>query len=374
MAIPRGVRNNNPGCLRMAGTNGKRDKGKFAIFDTLEEGYYALNSCLYRIYDHRTLREIFKVYAPASEKGNRPGRYSKMVSETLKKMGYHVGVNTPLDLSDPNIRAAVVVAISKVECGKVLGGVDFAMAQSRAYKPTLDSRKTPTATIRRRTQRAGLAKRSGRMASPVLAKNGGDGVEIQSKKTNLDQKIMASRDAPIRQTHPTAFANKKEEATPQNGVQGISYWGLIASPRLGGATNENIQQLTHHLVENRQHAMQGVPKRLSWFKRVFPAFLGGASVEDKLLNKAYYPDGKNLNPKMVHVFQGVSVGELLDAGFSQDKIKDMQQRIATYSQQMGLKERLGQHAQIQMTMADLDITKEELALIQGIQRARTPVR
>lgn len=365
MRIPRGIRNNNPGCLRMPGTNGKRDKEGYAIFDTFEAGYYALNGCLYRVYNGKTLRQIFKHYAPASEVGNEPGEYSLMVAATLKKMGYNVGVNTPLDFSDPNIRAAVVVGIAKVECGKIPGGKAFAMAQSRAYDPTTDPKNKK---INQRRKKSGLAKRSTRAKSPAVAEKSADGVDVRTKRTNLDKKINAKGNAPITQTNATAFANQKEAPTTKTGAQGISYWGLIASPRLGGATQEEIQQATLQLVENNQLTKIEPPKRLSWFKRVFPSFLGGASVEDKLLNKAYYPDGKNLDPKMAHVFKGVSVGDLMEAGFSQDKIKDMQQRINAYEQQMGLKARLGQSAQVQMRGEDIGLTADEVVRIHMIQQ------
>ncbi len=371
MRIPRGILNHNPGCLRMPGTNGKRDDKGFAIFDTFEAGYYALNGCLYRVYNGQTLRQIFKRYAPASEAGNEPGEYSLMVAATLKKMGYKVGVNTPLDFSDPNIRAAVVVGIAKVECGKIPGGKAFAMAQSRAYDPATDPRNKK---INQQRKKSGLAKRSVKGKSTAIAKKGTDGVEIRSKRTNLDVKIKEKAAAPTTQTNASAFANQKEAPTAKTGAQGISYWGLIASPKLGGATQEEIQQVTHQLVENRQAINIDPPKRLSWFKRIFPSFLGGASVEDKLLNKAYYPDGENLDPKMAHVFKGVSVGDMMEAGFSQDRIKDVQQRIVAYEQQMGLKARLGQSAQVQMRGADIGLTADEVARIHMIQqKGRTNV-
>ena len=123
-----GGRNNNPGCIRRG--NGYK---KYA---SLEEGYSDLARLLTENYNNRTAYQIFRKYAPSSD-GNNPYRYARTVIRNLQKRGLKVGNNTVLDLKNPEILAAVMATISRVECGGVLGSEELVRqcAYNRAGKP-----------------------------------------------------------------------------------------------------------------------------------------------------------------------------------------------------------------------------------------------
>lgn len=111
-----GGRNNNPGCIR-------EGKG-YKSYATLEEGYSDLARLLVEKYNNRTAYQIFRKYAPSSD-GNNPYRYARTVIRNLQKRGIKVGNNSVLDLKNPEILAAVMAEISKVECGGILGSSDL---------------------------------------------------------------------------------------------------------------------------------------------------------------------------------------------------------------------------------------------------------
>ena len=119
-----GEKRNNPGCIM--GKNGLRQ------YTTLEDGYEALNSLLYRKYNNRTCYDIFCQYAPYSD-GNNPRKYADFVINELNKKGISVTDSTVLDLSNPYILQELTLAISKMENGKVLGGAEFARNCSVAF-------------------------------------------------------------------------------------------------------------------------------------------------------------------------------------------------------------------------------------------------
>lgn len=111
-----GGRNNNPGCIR---------KGKgYQSYPNLEAGYSDLARLLVEKYNNRTAYQIFRKYAPSSD-GNNPYRYARTVIRNLQKRGIKVGNNSVLNLKNPEILAAVMAEISKVECGGVLGSPDL---------------------------------------------------------------------------------------------------------------------------------------------------------------------------------------------------------------------------------------------------------
>lgn len=114
-----GIRHKNPGCIRGEGPKG------FAVYDTFEDGYIALADLLYRKYNGKTALQIFNIYAPASD-GNNPQKYARKVIQSLKKQGIDISGTTKLDLQNPEILAAMVVAIAQIECGQVPEGADFA--------------------------------------------------------------------------------------------------------------------------------------------------------------------------------------------------------------------------------------------------------
>ncbi len=139
-----GTKNNNPGCIRSG--NG------YAKYATLEEGYTALNSLLYRRYDRMTLKEMFAMYAPSSDGGNNPSKYARDVLAYLRNQGYDIDFSTRLDFSDPEFRAAMTMAISKEENGSVLGGEELALRAARNYNPDTDTRKRYSETEARRSK------------------------------------------------------------------------------------------------------------------------------------------------------------------------------------------------------------------------------
>ncbi len=114
---PRGIRNNNPGNLNYVGQTGATREagpnGRFAVFQTAEEGLQALAHQL-RLYAQRginSVRAIISKFAPPSE--NNTQAYINSVS---KRLG--VDSNASLDLNDPNVVQGLMNAIIKVENGK----------------------------------------------------------------------------------------------------------------------------------------------------------------------------------------------------------------------------------------------------------------
>ncbi len=323
MAV-RGVRNKNPGCLRCQGTAG-RDSGGFAIYNTWEEGYYALNSVLYRMYNGKSLRQIFRIYAPASERGNNPSSYSAQVARSLKAAGINVSVDQPLDLSDPRIRAEVVCGIAKVECGKIPQGREFALAQSMAYNPMADSR----------------VNRNGRSSSARMAR--------RATQSPTQRPAQAADRKPTREgvhagTSAKPAVPQRENDVPSNGVEPTA--GVV-----GIGQGERVER---------------PPRKLTWLERLLPPFLGGATKEACLLDDVYYPKGRAR--QLVgnnEVFLGVTVDELRTAGFSDEKIASMQARIDLKYERArgsGLLSTLGT-AGLKMNAQELDVSNDEIQRI-----------
>ncbi len=127
-----GEKKNNPGCIM--GKSGLKQ------YTTLEEGYEALNSLLYRKYNNRTCYDIFKQYAPYSD-GNNPREYADFVINQLNQKGIPITDSSILNLDNPLVLQELTLAISKMENGKVLGGDAFARNCSIAfaYKKGLSS-------------------------------------------------------------------------------------------------------------------------------------------------------------------------------------------------------------------------------------------
>lgn len=114
---PRGIRNNNPGNLNYVGQAGAAKEsganGRFAVFQTAEEGLRALGNQL-RLYGTRginSVRAIISKFAPASE--NNTKAYINSVSG-----GLGVGADAALNLNDPRVLQSLMGAIIKVENGK----------------------------------------------------------------------------------------------------------------------------------------------------------------------------------------------------------------------------------------------------------------
>ncbi|NML34951.1 phage tail tape measure protein [Paraburkholderia antibiotica] len=114
---PRGIRNNNPGNLNYVGQTGATKEagpnGRFAVFQTAEEGLRALGNQL-RLYGTRginSVRAIISKFAPPSE--NNTQAYIGSVSK-----GLGVGADSALDLNDPRVLQSLMGAIIKVENGR----------------------------------------------------------------------------------------------------------------------------------------------------------------------------------------------------------------------------------------------------------------
>lgn len=126
----RGMKNNNPGNLEsnswtqsLPGYVGS--DGRFAIFSTPQDGISALDRNL-QGYGNRgisTPLQIASTWAPGSEKGNNPASYGSVIAKTLG-----VGVNDPVDMSDPNTRSKIGHAIAFVENGPGNGSLASAPA------------------------------------------------------------------------------------------------------------------------------------------------------------------------------------------------------------------------------------------------------
>jgi len=114
---PRGIRNNNPGNLNYVGQAGATQEegpnGRFAVFQTAEDGLQALSDQLRR-YAQRginSVRAIISRFAPPSE--NNTQAYIGSVSQRLG-----VESNAALDLNDPRMMQGLMDAIIRVENGR----------------------------------------------------------------------------------------------------------------------------------------------------------------------------------------------------------------------------------------------------------------
>lgn len=117
MRVPRGLRNNNAGNIRLSKTRylgevvPSTDKA-FKQFKTPAWGYRAIFVLLdsYSRKGFLTLRQMISRYAPASE--NNTENYIRYVAENAV-----VSPEAPLDVNDRNVMILVVAAISKMENG-----------------------------------------------------------------------------------------------------------------------------------------------------------------------------------------------------------------------------------------------------------------
>ena len=125
---PRSVRNNNPGNISdgpfaksMPGYAGS--DGRFAIFQSPEHGFGAMDQLLssYGSKGLVTPTQIISRWAPASD-NNRVGAYAGTVA---KRMG--IGPNDAIDMSDPDARRQLAMAMARFEGGgKIPGGASRA--------------------------------------------------------------------------------------------------------------------------------------------------------------------------------------------------------------------------------------------------------
>ena len=138
-ALPRGIRNNNPGNLRpglpwqgIAGIDTAPPDPPYLRFIDPEHGIRALVRTLVSYGDHHgidTLAGVFERWAPASD-GNDPAGYAAAVAKALDRE-----VGAPIDLYDPAILAALAAAITRQENGHGPGGgSDSPWYSSQTYR------------------------------------------------------------------------------------------------------------------------------------------------------------------------------------------------------------------------------------------------
>lgn len=130
----RGMKNNNPGNLEdnswtqsLPGYTGT--DGRFAQFDTPQHGLSALDQNLqsYGAKGVNTPLTIAAKWAPGSEAGNDPTSYGSVIAKSLG-----VGLNDPIDMTDPGVRSKITSAITQVENGSAA----TAGSWGNGYAPT----------------------------------------------------------------------------------------------------------------------------------------------------------------------------------------------------------------------------------------------
>ncbi len=132
MRLPRGIRNNNPGNIRMSGSAwvGKvGNDGAFEKFDKMENGVRALTilvSNYYYRHGIKTVRGIINRYAPPSE--NATDSY---VNHVAAKAG--VNPDEQLPALEPYLRD-IVEAIIYHENGRTIADYDIARGISEGMK------------------------------------------------------------------------------------------------------------------------------------------------------------------------------------------------------------------------------------------------
>ncbi len=116
--ISRGLRNNNPGNIRIGNFRYKGEKARssdseFRQFESVEWGYRAMFVLLHTYATKRgcrTLREIINRYAPPTE--NFTDGYIRCVANAT-----HLSPDEPVSTTDGAMMTAIVAAMSAVENG-----------------------------------------------------------------------------------------------------------------------------------------------------------------------------------------------------------------------------------------------------------------
>jgi hypothetical protein len=116
--MSRGLRNNNPGNIRLGAFRYKGEKTKssdsaFRQFESVEWGYRAMFVLLHTYATKRgcrTLREIINRYAPPTE--NFTEGYIRCVARAT-----HLSPDDPISTTDGAVMTAIVAAMSEVENG-----------------------------------------------------------------------------------------------------------------------------------------------------------------------------------------------------------------------------------------------------------------
>lgn len=116
--MARGLRNNNPGNIRLGsfkyrGELAKSSDGAFRQFESMEWGYRAMFVLLHTYALRRgcrTLRDHISRYAPPSE--NKTEAYIRRVAHTA-----HLTDDEPIDTLSRGVMTQLVAAMSEVENG-----------------------------------------------------------------------------------------------------------------------------------------------------------------------------------------------------------------------------------------------------------------
>ena len=116
--MSRGLRNNNPGNIRLGNFRYKGEKAKssdsaFRQFESVEWGYRAMFVLLHTYATKRgcrTLRAMINRYAPPTE--NFTEGYLRCVTNTT-----HLSPDEPISTTDGAVMTAIVAAMSAVENG-----------------------------------------------------------------------------------------------------------------------------------------------------------------------------------------------------------------------------------------------------------------
>ena len=119
---PLGVRNNNPGNLRYVGQpNAHADANGFAVFDTMQDGTNALKAqiALDGSRGQNTISSLITHYEGATNPNDTGAgnpdhnNVAAYIAAVANQTGY--GANQPLDMSNPNVQAALANAIAAHE-------------------------------------------------------------------------------------------------------------------------------------------------------------------------------------------------------------------------------------------------------------------
>ena len=135
--LPRNLRNNNPGNIE----DGKfaqsqpgyvGSDGRFAKFESIEHGYGAMDNLLsnYASKGLNTPTSIISRWAPSSDNNN----VSAYANTVAKQLG--VGPNDTIDMSDPNARRQLSMAMAKVEGGVGQPSSSSAQPSQKSSQPS----------------------------------------------------------------------------------------------------------------------------------------------------------------------------------------------------------------------------------------------
>lgn len=116
--MSRGLRNNNPGNIRLGKVRYKGERAKssdkaFRQFESMEWGYRAMFVLLHTYalkHNCHTLRKIINRYAPPSE--NHTENYIRRVTNAT-----HLSPDERISTTDKGVMTAIVAAMSEVENG-----------------------------------------------------------------------------------------------------------------------------------------------------------------------------------------------------------------------------------------------------------------